>query len=105
MITTTKKISTLGHERERERERYCRYCVSANPRNNVERNALKCFLHGRVLVRCAAAEWDSAHVMCATPDALNVVSFLFFLPLRDIRRSVCMYVAVNEVGTVHLAVN
>ncbi len=48
---------------------------------------------------------DRAHVMCATPDALNVVSFLYFVPLLDIRRSVGMYVAVNEVGTVHLAPN
>ncbi len=68
--TTTKKISTLRHERERERERerekqrYCRYYVTANPRDSVEEMHWSAFAWTRELVRCAAAaEWDSAHVM------------------------------------------
>jgi hypothetical protein len=72
----------------------------------VEEMHWSAFAWTRELVRCAAAaEWDSAHVMWATPDALNMVSFLYFLPLRDISRSVCIYAAVNEAGTVHLAAN
>jgi hypothetical protein len=67
--------------------------------------AMECFCMEEYSSACAAAEWDSAHVMCATTDALNVVSFLYVFPLRDMRRCVCMYVAVNEVGTVHLAAN
>jgi hypothetical protein len=95
--TTTKKISTLGHERERETDRDTAatlLCQCKSPRQ-CGTQCIGVLLHGRVLVRSAAAEWDTAHVLCATPDALNVVSLLYFLPLRDIRRSVCMYVAVD----------
>lgn len=62
--------------------------------------------------------WDSAHVMCATPDALNVVSFLYFLPFagyQAVRLHVCSgewgrYLASGcELGqyvlTLHMAPN
>jgi hypothetical protein len=85
--TTTKKTSTLGHEREKERERESGAIVSVQiPATVWNEIALECFCMDEYSSACAAAEWDSAHVMCATSDALNVVSFLYVFPLRDMRR-------------------